>query len=217
MPVSAKNRTHSLFVILLVITWVLFEIPTYAATGYWQMEFSNNELSVNIESTPLGVILEEIHKRAEIEFFHNKDQSDRVITVKFGFLPLERALARILRNLSYSILFGEEDKILRVTIIGRDEFSPGRYQEFFADDQLQVSEMNTESLPEVSTEDQVSAEDHEILIESTTTVSEMPDEPPSSGELESTSPSDAGMIVIDPPSGEAMEITHPSTIMIMAP
>lgn len=204
------SKISCVLVILILIIFVSFEMSAFGAIRDWQIESSNNELAVDIENAPLGVILEEIHKRAEIEFFLGKGQSDRVITVKFGFLPLERALSRILRNLSYSILFGEDDKILRVTIIGTNKTSPVRYQEPFADDRFQERKINTETSSELGTEDQVSAGDHEIIVEPTAAASEMTIDPPSGEEMEIASPSDADMIAIDPPSGEEMEITSPS-------
>ena len=210
MPKCVKNKMSSLLVILIVIIFVLFEIPAFGMVKDWKIEFSNNELAVDIENAPLGVILEEIHKRAEVEFFLNKDQSDRVITVKFGSLPMERALARILRKLSYAILFGADDRILRVMIFGTNKTSPMRYQEPVADDQFQGRKIITEKLSEVRTEDQISAEDHEIIVEPTAAASEMTIDPPSGEEMEIASPSDADMIAIDPPSGEEMEITSPS-------
>jgi hypothetical protein len=210
MPEHINSKISCLLVILIVIIFVLFEIPAFGMVKDWQMEFSNNELAADIENAPLGVVLEEIHKRAEVEFFLNKDQSDRVITVKFGFLPLERALARILKNLSYAILYGADDRILRVMIFGTNKTSPMRYTEAVADDQFLGRKMSTETLSELGTEDQVSAGDHEIIVEPTSAASEMTIDPPSGEEMEIASPSDADMIAIDPPSGEEMEITSPS-------
>ena len=217
MPKCVKNKINCLLVFLMIIIFVPFEMPAFGAIRDWQIEFSDNELAVDIENAPLGVILEEIHKRAEVEFILNKDQSERVITVKFGFLPLERALARILRNLSYAILFGEDDKILRITVIGTNKTSPTEYHEPFADDQFQERDLITENLSEVKTEDQPNAEDQEIIVEPMRNASEMPIEPPSSKEMQISSPSDADIIVIDPPSQEEMEITPSPTTMDIEP
>ena len=217
MPKCVKNKMSSLLVILIVIIFVLFEIPAFGMVKDWKIEFSNNELAVDIENAPLGVILEEIHKRAEVEFFLNKDQSDRVITVKFGSLPMERALARILRKLSYAILFGADDRILRVMIFGTNKTSPMRYTEPVADDQFLGRKMSTETSSELGTEDQVRAGDHEIIVEPTSAASEMTIDPPSGEEMEIASPSDADIIIIESPGGEGIEITSSSTTTINDP
>ena len=92
-----------------------------------------------------------------------------------------------------------------------------RYTEPVADDQFLGRKMSTETSSELGMEDQVSAGDHEIIVEPTAAASEMTIDPPSGEEMEIASPSDADIIIIESPGGEGLEITSSSTTTIIDP
>ena len=240
MQKCVKNPISSLLVILIATISVLFEMSAFGAMRDCQIEISNNEWAADIENATLDEVLEKIHKRAGIEFSLVKGHFDRAITVKFTSLPIERALARILSKLSYAVLYGADNRILRVMIIGTNKTTPTRYTDPVIDDQFLEREISTDTLPEVGTKSQVSAWNHGMIVESTSMASEMAiespsveemeiapppsdtdmiiDEPPNGKEMEiAPPPSDADMIINEPSSGEEMGIIHSSTAMVIEP
>jgi hypothetical protein len=114
-----KDIRNYFSVIVVILSLLVFEIPVFGAPKDWQMEFFGDELAADIQIVPLGKILDEINRNTGIAFFLNENQSDKAIFVQFGFLPLEIALARILAKLNHAIVFGADEKILKVTVIGQ--------------------------------------------------------------------------------------------------
>lgn len=197
---SFKNKIVFLPAVLVMVVFMLSKIPAFGATEDWKLEFSNNEVAADIQDAPLIEILEEIQEKEGIEFLLDKGEFDRAITVKFGFLPLEEAIARIVGVLNHAIMFGADDKILKVTIIGTGWASPLSNEQFLTDAQLRGSQMDTENLSKVTTEVQVTSEDHEMVEKSSSIAVEMPIESPNLPPIEMVPPSDTDMTVIESPS-----------------
>jgi hypothetical protein len=85
--------------------------------------YLNNNLSVNIESSPLDYVLDQVERKTGVEFAFDRKESKNEISVKFISLPIEKAIQRMLNKFNYAIIYSSTG-IRKVIIIGkRNEYS----------------------------------------------------------------------------------------------
>ena len=115
------NKKYCLLSILSFLIFFILEITASGAGKIHQIKFSDNKLSVHAENISLGSLSAKIEKETGIKIAVNKDESERIISVRFQSLSLEDAFARILNKFNYAIIFGNNDAIQRVIIVGENE------------------------------------------------------------------------------------------------
>ncbi len=119
--IMKKNKKYRLLSLLFLLIFLNPGITNSGTNKIRQIKFSNNQLSVNAENISLGSLLAKIEKETGIKIAVNKDESERIIFVRFQSLSLEDAFARILNKFNYAIVFGDDDVIQRVIIVGESE------------------------------------------------------------------------------------------------
>jgi hypothetical protein len=82
-----------------------------------QIHFSNNQLSVVIENTPLINVLEKLQIAAGLEFSIAEKAAQLPINAQFDSMPLEIGLKTILNGFNYSILYGPNNSLQKVTVL----------------------------------------------------------------------------------------------------
>jgi hypothetical protein len=74
-------------------------------------------LSVVIENTPLINVLEKLQIAAGLEFSIAEKAAQRPINAQFDSMPLEIGLKTILNGFNYSILYGPNNSLQKVTVL----------------------------------------------------------------------------------------------------
>ena len=109
---------------LLIITiFIVAQLGSSETVEYYQIEFLHDKLSVNLKDSALGPILSVIGEKTGIEFFLNKDEYDRTVSVSFQSLPVDRALKRVLSGISHACFFNADGQIQKVIIVGEGKGS----------------------------------------------------------------------------------------------
>jgi hypothetical protein len=81
-------------------------------------------LSVNIKDIPLKNILEKLKKETGIWVKGSESLFQGNVSAQFDNLPLQDGLKRILSSMNYSFMFGPNDKLEGVVIIGKGKSRP---------------------------------------------------------------------------------------------
>jgi len=108
----------------LTLAFLILMNPQFLASGtntHCKIDILNNRLKVDVENVSLGSVLETIHKKTGLEVVVGKDQSNQLISVQFQYLPLDKALKRILNRFMYASLFGPSGDIQKVIIVGNSD------------------------------------------------------------------------------------------------
>ena len=89
------------------------------------VEFSDNgTLTLTAEAVPLETLLEKIQEQSVVEFEIPKRLLRQPISVSFKSLPLDKAIRRVLRGVSYSCIFdsnGNIEKIIALPSASKDK------------------------------------------------------------------------------------------------
>jgi hypothetical protein len=127
---NVNEKTKWVFVVLIMS---LIATPTKRAAGELisgQIKIGDNELAVDIQGVPLIEILEYIKMQTGITYAARNNVVDEIISTNFGFLPFEKAFARILLRFNYAILTEENDKVQQVIILSTNGSSRKKQREF---------------------------------------------------------------------------------------
>ena len=116
-----QNRKYGLLLILILLFFMVSEAIASKTDMNFKLKYLNNKLSVNIEKVSLGSVLAKIQNKTGIKFYLDKESSDRTISVGFQSLPIEKAIQRVLITLNHAIIFGSDDNVQKVIIIGKSK------------------------------------------------------------------------------------------------
>lgn len=86
-----------------------------------EIRLANGQLTVQVKEMPLASILQEISKQGNIEIQGGETLGAERMTIKFGPLPLEKGLRRILHKTNYMTTFDQNGNILRLTISNKPQ------------------------------------------------------------------------------------------------
>ncbi len=128
------------FIYCIYIILFLF-IPVFSASGNIKtvnhssvIQVNDNLLTVKVRDIPLKKVLIEIAKQKHLKFYFYTSAEDPLIT-NFTSLPIEKGLARLLRNYSYAFTYdsakseGGEHDIRKVVILSNTGESQHRGME----------------------------------------------------------------------------------------
>ena len=104
-----------LFVFL--VSFILLSPPVRASTNNSNpsVEFSDNgTLTLSAEALPLGTLLEKIREKTSVEFKIPKKLLEQPISISFQSLPLDKAIRRILRGVSYTCIFDSDGNVEKI-------------------------------------------------------------------------------------------------------
>lgn len=118
-----QNKKYCLILISTVLIFTVSETLVSGSNTNFRLEYLNNKLSVNAEKAPLGSLLAKIQDKTGIIFLLNKEEADRIISVGFQALPIDKAIQRILNNLNHAVIFGPDYNIQKVIIVGKSKMS----------------------------------------------------------------------------------------------
>ena len=90
-----------------------------------EVSYSDGLLSVKAVNAPFLPVLESIAKAAGVEIFVSRDLKPGDISIQFADEPLEEALKRVLRGLSYAAVYSKERDSWRMTAL--KVFPEGQY------------------------------------------------------------------------------------------
>ena len=104
-----------LFVFL--VSFILLSPPVQASTNNSNpsVEFSDNgTLTLSAEALPLGILLQKIQEKTSVEFKIPEKLLKQPISISFQSLPLDKAIRRILRGVSYTCIFDSTGKLKKI-------------------------------------------------------------------------------------------------------
>jgi len=107
--------------LLIVFVFIVAFSEAFASGGNTncQLEYLNHKLSVDAEEVPLSFLLSKIQEKTGIKIQLPKEEPDRMISVRFQSLSIDRALGNILSELNHAVISGPEGKIQEVIIVGK--------------------------------------------------------------------------------------------------
>jgi len=116
--VRLKGWGGLILLILLVTFSAQQRLHALGPKGNFQIEYVKDSLTINVENISLGSILKIIREKTGIEFVVDLEQSEKLISIRLGPLPLAEAVNRILSHFNYAFFFGSENKLMKVVILG---------------------------------------------------------------------------------------------------
>ena len=118
-----NNKKKNLLLIK-VFTWVLIPfvlLPGIALSSEKnQLNCVRNNCSANIENIPIISILETLADNTGIIYVLDKNKVTLKISVKFEDLSVEKAIKRILIDLSYSIVYNNKGDVQKIIIVDKN-------------------------------------------------------------------------------------------------
>lgn len=197
-----QTKKYGLLFILIILVFMVSEAVASMTHMNYKLEYLNNKLSVNVEKVALGPILEEIQEKTGIIFQLDKEQSDKIISVGFQALPLEKAIQRILNNLNHAVIFATDYNIQKVVIVGKGKMSlaPPIHEH-------NISSSSTAMIIESPVQEgmKITYDGEPMNITNDVAETEIAHD---GDEMKIAHPSDK--MVIEPSSGEGMKITYTS-------
>ena len=114
------KKDGSILILFLVI--VLFIVPSslnaLEPKSYCQVEYVENRLMINVQNIAIGSLLETISRKTGIKFVIGPEESERLISIQLEALPLAEGLKRIFSNFNHAFLFGADNKLVKVIVLG---------------------------------------------------------------------------------------------------
>jgi len=98
--------------------------PASSGDVYIDFKTKARTLSVNFKDVPLKDILDKLKKKTGIWVKGSESLLGGNISAKFDNMPLQDSLKRILSSINYSLVFGSNDKLEGVVIIGKGKSRP---------------------------------------------------------------------------------------------
>jgi hypothetical protein len=83
-----------------------------------QVEYIHERLRVNVDNVALGLLLAKIQEKTGVEFVVGQEQSGELISCQLESLPMVEGLKKILSHFNHAILFGPDNKPMKVVILG---------------------------------------------------------------------------------------------------
>jgi len=201
-PNNQRNWKYVIILFANLLIFIPFEIAGASTGGNTQVSFDNSRLTVHALNCCLRPLLAEIKKETGIKFYMDKEEAERVISVSFQSLPIEKALIRILNKVNYAIIFGSDGNAQKVIVMAENKTTC-----------LQSGQKNSKvSIPPNTMPIVPPSKDG---MEITHSSEPMIVGPPSKDGMEITH-SDEPMI-IGPPGKDGMKITHPTNTMVIDP
>jgi hypothetical protein len=117
------NKYRKIRRVVLFIGFILMAIPATsigAQSGISEIKFKGKSISVEIEGATLETIFDKINETKGIWFKGTRGALQERITASFVDLPIEYGLKIILSNLNYSIIFGKNQRVLGVVVLGKN-------------------------------------------------------------------------------------------------
>ncbi len=108
---------------VLFIGFILMAIPATsidAQSGISEIKFNGKSISAEIEGATLETIFDKINKTKGIWFKGTRSALQERITASFIDLPIEHGLKIILSNLNHSLIFGNNQRVLGVVVLGKN-------------------------------------------------------------------------------------------------
>jgi hypothetical protein len=100
--------------ILFVFTGLFLLLPAPFCPA--EVLVNKGQLTVQVNDMPLSTILQEIGRQANIDIRGGEIIAAQRMTIRFGPLPLEKGLRRIMRKINYLTTFDHDGNILHLTI-----------------------------------------------------------------------------------------------------
>ena len=115
-----KQRGCFLLLFVPLVSLILLGSQVQASTNNANpsVEFSDNgALTLIAESVPLETLLEKIQEQSSVEFEIPEKLLKQPISISFKSLPLDKAIRRLLRGVSYSCIFDSNGNIQKVVAL----------------------------------------------------------------------------------------------------
>ena len=112
-----KQRGCFLLLLVPLVSLVLLGSQVQASTNNANpsVEFSDNgTLTLSAEAVPLETLLEKIKEQSSVGFEIPEKLLKQPISVSFKSLPLDKAIRRVLRGVSYSCIFDSNGKMKKI-------------------------------------------------------------------------------------------------------
>ena len=95
----------------------------YASTDNQRMDivFNDQTMSADLENVTLRQILEKIKSEKGMWFTGNEPVLEERVSVQFKNSPMQEALQRILFDINHVLFFDNDEKLVGVIILGKDE------------------------------------------------------------------------------------------------
>lgn len=185
------NKKIKYSLLLIIIFFAISNVLVFGANTNCQVNFLKNKLAINAENVPLGVLLKVISEKTNVVFVVDKEESEKIISVKFQSLPIEKALERILNKLNQAMVYNFSGKIQMVKIVGKSSISS----------YISLPSRTMKIEPPIGEEMGITHSGEEMGITR-------------SGEEMGITHFSKAMEII-PPSGKEMKIIHPSNAMVI--
>jgi hypothetical protein len=119
-PVRLKGGDWLMLMFLFLVATFPVHLPLQASEPNppYQVEYVKDSLTINAENIALGSLLRIIREKTGIEFVLGREESERLISIRLGPLPLAECLRRILNHFNHTFLFGPNNKLIKVVILG---------------------------------------------------------------------------------------------------
>lgn len=98
--------------------------PAWSGKGDINLKIKGQALSVNLKEIPLKFILEKLKRERGIWFQGDESLFEEEITVQFKDLTFQDGLKSILSPMNYSLVFGPNERLEGVFIIGKGKARP---------------------------------------------------------------------------------------------
>jgi len=116
---NVSKTTLSCLIIGLLLS--LSHITAIAEQGKIRLEFKDQNLSADIEETPLKAIIEKIKKQKGIWFKGKESLLTEKVSVRFKDLPIQDGLKQILSTLNYSLIFDKQNSLIGVIVLEKSK------------------------------------------------------------------------------------------------
>ena len=117
------NKYRKIRRVVLFIGFILLALPVSsfdAQSGISEIKFKGKSISVEIEGATLETIFDKINETKAIWFKGTRSALQERITASFVDLPIEYGLKIILNKLNYSLIFGNNQRVLGVVVLGKN-------------------------------------------------------------------------------------------------
>lgn len=105
----------------LTILWMMAALLMISDSGAANKEnrisYAQGQLSANVVEMSLQDVLSVVAEEAELEFVFSESLAARKVSISFDKLSLEKAIKRIIRPLSCSMIFGSSGRLQKVIIL----------------------------------------------------------------------------------------------------
>lgn len=109
MEMNWKKRGVLVFLGLVLLSmsgaWATDKAAEGGAAPSFTLSVKDNTLSVEIEDAPLGEVLKELARQAQLKVYLGESRAAEKISAKFDNLPLEEGVKRLLKGKNYTFTY----------------------------------------------------------------------------------------------------------------